>query len=561
MVNEASRPQCHSRTRNAVLWCTLVVIGLCMAATALTQSRGPAFSPDSTVYVEQARNILAGKGPLSTPLAIDTLSSAEHSPLFPPGFATSMAFISRVTGTPPETAGSLLNLVSLAAVPLLCFLCFRPSLGGVRAAVIGAFTATCSLDFGASVLTDLYSLALVLSAVALLMNGNGLCRGLLCGTFAALAYFMRNAHVAFIAALALYVAGGLVAGDYRDRSRSLFAVGGASACGLLVGAFSLWRLAVFHSLQPYAMDPSTVSVRQNIRDLILAALSYFQPREFVMVGFGPASTLIIALAALLLFAFLGFCIREWPHLSGATRRALAFCSIYTLLGFDMLVAASSKWDWGEYINARHIIQYGPFIAAMCAATTRPSSSLRSRFLTAAFCTMLIYSVSTRVYGYWETFNNDADRTSVMFTRRLAEATAALHTPLATVRIPAFDFGGTNSTDYVCSNHDQVLLVSNVGFMYDLKCGQRVRTVWERRAAKKGERWDESVVALTETAKYSRGRAVIAVMVGPDVGGDSKVAPPLFTPALVAEAQTLGWNIVRNEPGGIVATRPGTPVIQ
>jgi hypothetical protein len=55
--------------------------------------------------------------------------------------------------------------------------------------------------------------------------------------------------------------------------------------------------------------------------------------------------------------------------------------------------------------------------------------------------------------------------------------------------------------------------------------------------------------------------VIAVMVGPDVGGDSKVAPPLFTPALVAEAQTLGWNIVRNEPGGIVATRPGTPVIQ
>jgi hypothetical protein len=257
-----------------------------------------------------------------------------------------------------------------------------------------------------------------------------------------------------------------------------------------------------------------------------------------------------------LAAYSKYCINQWKSMADPMRRVLAFCTLYTLLGFGMLVAASSKWDWGEFINARHIIQYGPFISVMCAVTTLPSKALRSRSLIAAFGTLLIFSVSTRAYNYYHVVLYDGtDRAASVFTRRFVGAAEALSNPLSTVQLPAFDFSGTNSTDYVCSNHDHALLVSNVGFLYD-------RTAWENRAVRFRDPWDESVMALKEIARHSRGRAVIAVMVGPKPVSASKFErPPLFTPAMVADAQSIGWSIVRNEPGGIVATRPGTFVTQ
>jgi hypothetical protein len=542
-MDHGERPATRRWGRTWVPHLLMLALGVIFACFSLLHASPINFYPDSASYLEQARYLLAGSGPLSTPWGLDKLdTSTELSRLFPPGYAISIAAVATVFRLKPLTSGVAIELMALTALPLLCFVATRRALGDTRAILVGALTATSymALLLGSAVVSDVYCLALAVAAFALLMRGETLGQGIACGLLLGIAYAVRNASTALLISMALYFVACYVLLPERQLPAKRFMVGTLVGCALLLLPLILWRYLAFGTLQPYAMPPSTVSLKENIGALVAAYVADICAHTFFSDGLrGVVQTpaghaMIVALG--LIGALVGGVVlvltwrARWPKLPGAAKRAVLFCTIYVVCGSAMLVIARTRWQWGQNIDDRFTLQYMFFVWTCLAAYTLKAADERRRSWLSPMT--LVIALSLVTHGIW-----------------IVQILVHYRDPP-----PSFLPQVAKAEAILCSQPPQTLLVSNVAWLYRVRCELPVRT--------------------SEAIDFPRHSTSVATMqlrpdvelLGRDISNRRIVAVFVsLTPAVKSAGvsldaadrtylETQGWSILDNEVGLVALER-------
>ncbi len=267
--------------------------------------------------------------------------------------------------------------ISAVLFPVLLFISFRKLIGSTNAVILvglSAFSPGMLLQapIGAP---DVFSLILAVSAIGLVLNSRSTTWFLASGAIAAFAYAVRNVHIALLASIAIFFIYSWV-GNFSKRGetskRTLAFVAGAS---IILLPLLLRNLLLFGALNPYAMEPSTLGVVQNVRTYMQELMYDVSAlRDIGILGAWSISGLAIV-AVTMLFGS-GILILSWGQLAESRKQTIFLCITYSIIGALVVITARSRYEWGEPINIRHTLQYTPFIlAAFLATIPSPNSGL------------------------------------------------------------------------------------------------------------------------------------------------------------------------------------------
>ncbi|NMG28288.1 hypothetical protein [Aromatoleum evansii] len=314
------------------------------------------YTPDSASYLDDAVRILADSGLGEPP----SHGVPAPNPLFPPGFALSIAALG-LLGFDLHLAAMLIGTASALAVPVLLVMAFRRVLDPTARVVLAAAVVTTPSFLTQSLLglSDLFALALGLGSIGLVFQGQRYSSLALAGVLAGCAYAVRNAHAALLLAFLGYFAIALYRNCEPRRTECLRALVFFAGVGAIVLPLLMRNLATFGAINPYVMGPSTIDVITNARTMLqeyVFDLSGVRPLAIYLAWSVPGLAFLAILAGTLGWRCRGLLMR----LDARSQRALLLCVLYATIGSAMVVVARSRFEWGEPINVRHTLQYSPF---------------------------------------------------------------------------------------------------------------------------------------------------------------------------------------------------------
>jgi hypothetical protein len=359
---------------------------------AVTGSRYP-YSGDSASYLEMASSLAQEHRPLVVPWELVPVERDRVlQPLFPPGFSLLIAGLAPLAGS-VKAAALWPGRVAAALLPLLVLLAFRGQ--APDAALIGVGLATLmsegTLYWHFIAYSDVPCLALTIAALGLLTRGlTGRPIWLIgAGVAAALCYALRNAGIAVLLAS---VAAILLEARPAPVLRRAFAFWLAGALPV-VAAIKAYDFAMFGSLEPYHMAPSTRPFFDNLRDWVQSLLADLHLRAADAGPIGPAAALAILAAAVAALAFGYYRLRS----SHASRTVFVALALYIGAGGSVLVLARSRYEWGDTIDTRHALQYSWSILLLAVVIVRATLGARGRWIggglaAAALAALLLHTV-------------------------------------------------------------------------------------------------------------------------------------------------------------------------
>jgi hypothetical protein len=350
------------------------------------------FSWDSAVYIEAAQNLLRGGGLMQRVVGGLEPHILEPLALWPPGYPVAIAAVSAFGLTAAE-AGVAVSIAAAAMFVILqaCVavrLCPWPA---ALAVALGTTAMPPLYRIGASCLSDSLYLALstgsLLLFLAYLDDPARRLRSLLgAGLLAAAAFATRNVGLALLLAELLTL---IIMFAIGRVSLPAILVWGGAASALVVPVVAR-NLYVFGAMSPYDMPPSTLSLADNV----YAAFASLRDDVLAFGSWGARLRLTHGVAAA---AILGG-IAVGLHVLGASRQGLKETLYrarreYLLIGYSVLfvaivVAARTKYEWGEPIYWRYLFPVY-WLLAICAAMLLVAGAQRSnRFLTIVTCSLL-----------------------------------------------------------------------------------------------------------------------------------------------------------------------------
>ena len=319
------------------------------------------YSYDGAAYISAARNLLEGKG-LMAPTLADADQDLQTIYLWPPGYPLLIYIFSFVLGT-PYAAALFITRLSLALVPLAAFWLVRPYCTPGRALFLSLlfWTPLGLMPNAYETGTDAPFFLLALLSTGAFLRGvdrNDIRFVAVAGMLGGASLAIRNIGLFLLAAQAaiLIISSLDEKLDFKSMLRRTASWGLAAA--LPVGALLIWNWTQFGTLSPYDMPPSTRGVMENIGDAI-AAYIFDSFSAGLATGHVLVGVLLFALLVLLLL--LGACIRY--RQDKPLGRFVLLSAIYAVLGTAMVVAARTRYQWGELISVRHIAQYDSFLIA------------------------------------------------------------------------------------------------------------------------------------------------------------------------------------------------------
>lgn len=347
------------------------------------------YGSDGPAYIEAARSLLSGE-PLLISGGLGNGPATQIFRLWPPGYPLLIAAVAS-GGIEAANAALWLTRLSVALLPLTVYWAIHRAIGrplAVAAALL-SFSSLGMFDNAHFVSSDPpFALLVALSLGVLLRGlnesvGSGSRRLLvMAGLLTALAMSVRNSGIALILAEGATLAGLWVAkdGSFREMLRR----GSSVAIGIGFGLVPLliWNFAAFGVLTPYGMPPSTLSVAQNITVLIHAMVSDMlllihlggRSAPFLAVLFFVTGAAMIAIGIAQFRAQASHAGKARAAGRGEDRLRIAFVifgASYGLISACMLVAARSRYQWGEPISERHVAQFDwLFAAAVLAVAVR-----------------------------------------------------------------------------------------------------------------------------------------------------------------------------------------------
>lgn len=426
----ADSPPAARQGLDAAHYALAACMGLVMVAifgAGLASARYP-YGPDASAYIEAARNLAQGALPVFEGPVDDEGSVAAPQALFPPGFPLLIRAVSSLSGVGEPVAAVAIQWVSWAFLPVLAWFALRP-VAGVAAHGVGLLVGLSPgvIAHGWRAQSDVLFLAIAMASFGLLLRGfEGRGRpallaaaGLACG----LGYLTRNAGVALIAATLagfglLAVSGGLA------RSALLRRFGWWSAgLAAVLGPYLMWNLKTFGALQPYQMPPSEVGVIHNARVFLQAQLMDLSASEWVasLAWHGPVLLAVTVLLVAWLWRSRRAWLQGWQSASPQVRLAVAGLACYAAAGMVMVVFARSRYQWGEPINLRHVLQYSWAILGLAAIAVARGGRSRAAAMTAL--ALVVVLVAARLSYAHE---------QLAAERRVQQAIAAQPDPLRSV---------------------------------------------------------------------------------------------------------------------------------
>jgi hypothetical protein len=497
--------------------------------------RAPIFPylPDSANYIEQARSLVEEGAALVNPHDLNDLSKAP-STLFPIGFPLALSLF-QLIGIDAREASVGLSWFSSIILPFVLYLSFRGPLGNKFALAVVALSVSAPgfLSHSAMGLADVFSLLLVSISVGLVINSNSRSLIVVAGLLAGIAYSVRNAHAALLISFSIYF---LVIWLANKRNRSevassvvMFAIGVSA----IVAPLFIRNIIVFGSINPYLMEPSTIGVLENIR-------TYLQEFVYDVTGYRELGRVVAwSLPGLAVFVFLLFLVAwralpSWGYLNVKQRRTLLLCSIYSFVGACVVIAARSRYQWGEPINIRHTLQYTPFfmVTIVLSISFEAKSVSQSIVKHALALTVAVIAVAHLVYVV------------------VQDSQATIRIERANVAMSAFERGKAQ----LCDDANGKLLISNFAYVYRINCNSMVRQ-WAPVAQNASEKLNFSefmvnyLISLSADHPYSK----ISVGLYP---GRNEINKENF-PISVDDSKRLkkdGWSILNNDGTGLLLSR-------
>lgn len=350
----------------------MVIFALSIVILAHLIWRTPAFPfmPDSAAYVSEARRLLA---PLMTS-EVAELPLPLSARLFPIGFPALLALLFKL-GVEPHIAAVAIAWISGVLIPFAIYIPLSPHLGSRRAAIV-AILGTLSpgvwiyAGFG---LTDVFTLLLSLTTIGIAINARSYRAFFLAGLLAGFSYAIRNAQLALMIALIFSVGRDWVCLSTQrpETTKQLLALSFGMAT--IVMPIVVRNILIFGSTNAYDMPDSTIGLLQNVRIFLHEFFSEITANRAFSTLLTWTKPGILAVAATsILLAILVF--RRWRNIGKNEKTVFFFYSIYLTTGILVTIAARTRYEWGEMINARHMLQYSPFFFAAAAALT-PSAAL------------------------------------------------------------------------------------------------------------------------------------------------------------------------------------------
>ena len=264
----------------------------------------------------------------------------------------------------PATA-SLIVAVGGAALATACTALLWTRFFDWRVGLLGALsflTMPAFLQVSTQAMSDgLYYLCVVASVLALwawTRPGDGRARWLvIAGVLAGASWTVRNVGLAMLAATMCFLAVHLLWTRAGAVLRSTaWWLGGVAVCAL---PLAIRNLLAFGTLNPYVMSPSELTLRDNVSRAGDIAIRDVVALPDALIGAIPGRTIAIALALVLAaLAWRVSRVMTKPMLTSFLRRnrlPLMLC-VYAGLYVAMVIAARTRYRWGELIDSRHLVQ-------------------------------------------------------------------------------------------------------------------------------------------------------------------------------------------------------------
>jgi hypothetical protein len=511
-------------------WLAAMALGLHVLANLLMHSDSFPFSPDSTSYIEQARSLASHGAALVNPYELEE-NEQSFSTLFPIGFPLILSLF-QILGIDARESSVALSWLSSIALPFILYLGFRGALGNSWA-IIFALLSISSPGFIAHSgmgLTDVFSLLLASTSIALIISAKSRMTALAAGMLAGIAYSVRNAHAALLISQAVYFAAMWLSDRKNRRELASVAQGFTIGAAAIIIPLIFRNFAVFGALNPYSMEPSTVGVLENIR-------TYLQEFVYEITGHREAGRVVawsvpglfFSASVLCLLAWIG--ISSWDRLDTKQRKTLLLCSVYSIVGACVVIAARSRYQWGEPINVRHTMQYVPFFFA--ALSLLAAVGARSSSCSAIKYTSIIAIVSVlSLHGFRMIYSDS--QVSIRKQRSNSALSAYI-----------------SGRKYLCATEKDGLLVSNYAYVFRINCNSPVQQ-WSPVPSDKLDSVDlpstviTSLITLSE--RYPKEKMTVGLYFGrKGVDRNSLTVLDRKNPDLKA----AGWTILVNDGEGFL----------
>jgi len=513
-------------TRLQTVYSLAILIGLCSVTIAYFLPVFP-YTPDSACYLEQARNLM-DRGVFESGLYGTGKPSATFvpDPLFPPGYPILIALFSLLLPVPPEVIALFLSLTALALIPACIVFSFRRIVGAEAALIISllvVFTPAI-IRWGNVASTDVLSVLLVIFCMGLVLKaGDRLMAWFVAGLLVGFAYLLRNANLAFVLSLCGFIAWSIVF-DSENRRKKI-----DSACVWLLGFSAVvipWmirNLIVFGKIQPYSMPPSSVGFIENSHAfieaqlnilLLLADLDTFLSRNTLgIIG-------LVIVSGLLVWQVL----TTWKQWQKPEKQVFIIAVLYCVLGAAIVIAARTKYQWGELISERHALPYlFSLLIVLALILKNMTVKINRKWLGLALVSGLLL---IRIYYIPQLYkNNFYDANLVAVAEQIKKH---------------------QQSDPLCTNLNGRLGVSNYGFVYRVICAVPVRHVFPILHG--DELIDEPLKKLVNVP-VEQG---VVVSIFPNHDVDKKDLP--LNQTFLNQLTAAGWRVEQNEKMGFILMR-------
>ena len=283
------------------------------------------------------------------------------------------------------------------------------------------------------------------------------------------------------------------------------------------------NLMVFGKIQPYSMPPSSVGVIENSRAFIEAQLNILlllPDLDALLAGSAPGLMALVAGLGVLVWQLLS----TWKLWQKTEQQAVIIAGLYCLLGAAIVIAARTKYQWGELISERHTLPYLFALLIVLALILKNSTvNTGQRRLGLVLVSILLL---TRIYCLPQLYNYNFYDANVV-------AVAA-------------QINKHRQTDPLCTNLNGRLGVSNYGFVYRVICAVPVRHAFPILHG--DEFIDEPLNKLIPlTAKQG-----VVVSIFPNHDVDKKDLP--LNQKHLNQLTASGWRVEQNEEMGFILMR-------
>lgn len=516
----------------------VITISILMVAHLFLRTPIFPFSPDSANYIDQARSLIQNGLTFSISPGSNGMDKTPSS-LFPIGFPIILAFFS-IFGLDAQEASIAVGWLSAILFPVLLYICFKKQIGPSYAAILAGLSVLSPgvLTYAPMGLTDIFSLILAVGAIGLILNSRSTIFFFVGGVVAGLAYAVRNAHIALLAALALYFLYLWISNPAQRTQTIKQAIAFVAGASIIILPLLLRNLMIFGALNPYEMEPSTVSAAHNVRVYIQEFIYDVSALRNLGLFVGWSIQGLILLLVLVIGGGWMLLVVWRGQLAEEKKKTIFLCMTYSLVGACVVIAARSRYEWGEMINIRHTLQYTPFIlAGLLAAIPDASRDTSLSFVRKSGLILVCF------LGILHTF----------YAYRLgAEYQQSMHRGLDAMN--AYQ----NGKKHLCVSEGNTLLMSNWEYVFRIQCDARVQNAEpvnlqcdasRSSIVEKPEKCNTLVTGILNLSDRLEGRSI---RVGFFPGRYGVNANNLPLPEVdIVSLQNSGWDIVQNNANGLL----------